>query len=147
LRSTTWGCPQLCAGFVAEHAARAGYVGRFYARPADMRLPAEIETACFRIVGEALANIARHAKAENVEVVLEVDEVLTVSVHDDGVGFDVEELRARSEPRADLGLVGMEERAALVGGTMKIRSAPGQGTTINLHVRLCRPTPAPEGGA
>jgi signal transduction histidine kinase len=111
---------------LAEHAQRAGYRAQFSAQPKDLRAPPEIETACFRIVEEALANIARHAKAKNVEVALTADEhALEVMVRDDGAGFDVKELRS------ELGLVGMEERASLVGGRLEIQSQPGRGTTIH----------------
>jgi len=92
------------------------------------RLGSEIETTLYRIAQEALNNIAKHAKAGHVEIVLErrPDHVSLV-VEDDGVGFDPVEMDAE---RRGLGLLGMQERAALVGATLQIESAPGEGTTI-----------------
>ena len=110
---------------VARHGERAGVRASFTATPTDARAPVEIETACFRIVQEALSNVARHARARHVEVTLTAqDAALEVTVRDDGVGFNVERLRT------GLGLVGMGERAELAGGRLDIESAPGAGTTL-----------------
>jgi signal transduction histidine kinase len=93
------------------------------------RLPPSTETAIYRIVQEALTNVARHAGVNTARVELVfTGNTVTVEVHDDGNGFDPE-LKAGS-----LGLVGMEERAALVGGTFHITSLPGEGTTVRLEV-------------
>jgi len=91
----------------------------------DDRLASETETALYRIAQEALTNVAKHARAGNVDVILErrSDSVLLI-VEDDGVGFD---------PAAaghGFGLIGMQERAALVGATLEVESAAGKGTTI-----------------
>ena len=85
---------------------------------------AEIETALYRIVQEALTNVVKHAHAEHVEIEIAEDDRLTVTVRDDGSGFDT---GARNE---GFGLVGMRERMALVGGEISIDSAPGEGTTV-----------------
>ena len=99
--------------------------------PTDVRAPAEIEIACFRIVQEALSNVARHARAHHVEVALKAQDVaLEVTVSDDGVGFNAERLRT------GLGLVGMRERAELAGGRLEIESAPGAGTTLRARFPL-----------
>jgi signal transduction histidine kinase len=119
---------------VARHGERTGVRASFTATPEDVRAPAEVETACFRIVQEALSNVARHARARHVEVTLTAQGVaLEVAVRDDGVGFDVE------RRRTGLGLVGMSERAELAGGRLDIESAPGAGTT--LRARFSRPSP------
>ena len=103
----------------------------FSATPADVRAPAEIETACFRIAQEALNNIASHARAHHVEVTLTGENNdLELMIGDDGVGFSVEQLRS------SLGLVGMRERAELVGGRLDIESAPGAGTTLRARFPL-----------
>jgi two-component system sensor histidine kinase UhpB len=91
----------------------------------DNRLPSEAETTLYRIAQEALTNVAKHSHAGTVEVILErrADHVVLI-VEDDGVGF---------EPGCGtqgFGLVGMQERAALVGANLQIESAVGQGTTI-----------------
>jgi PAS domain S-box-containing protein len=92
------------------------------------RLSSEIETTLYRIAQEALNNIAKHARAGVVEVILErrADHVSLI-VEDDGVGFDPGGLNGDGR---GFGLLGMQERAALVGATLEIESAPGEGTTI-----------------
>ena len=97
----------------------------------DTRLQTDAETTLFRIVQEALTNIAKHARASSVEVILErrSDQVLLV-VEDDGVGFDP----GAPSPEQSFGLLGMQERAALVGATLQIESTPGKGTTVLLRM-------------
>ncbi len=95
------------------------------------RLPAEVETACFRVAQEAINNIVRHARAGKVWLRLGVaGGRLTLSVRDDGAGFDVEAAQRRAASGASLGVVSMEERVALAGGSLQIQSAPGQGTAV-----------------
>ena len=102
----------------------------------DRRFSRELETACFRIAQEALTNVARHAKASQILVQLARDEnVLVLTVKDDGVGFDPEHLRKRA-PRATLGLVSMQERAHAAGGKIDIDTIDGNGTEIRLTVPL-----------
>jgi len=116
---------------VGRHGERSGVSATFSAAPADARAPREIETACFRIAQEALNNIASHAQAHRVEVTLTgEDNDLELMIRDDGIGFSVEQLRS------SLGLVGMRERAELVGGGLDIESAPGAGTTLRAHFPL-----------
>jgi PAS domain S-box-containing protein len=98
------------------------------------RLDPALETACFRVVQEALTNVLRHAEARHVKVILRRQgEELCVSVRDDGVGFDVAAARARAAQGASLGLLGMQERVQLLGGTMDIHSVPGRGTEIRIQ--------------
>jgi two-component system sensor histidine kinase UhpB len=94
----------------------------------DDRLPSEVESALYRIAQEALNNVAKHARASHVEVILErrPDHVLLV-VEDDGMGFDAANAGTGG---SGFGLMGMQERAALVGATLEIESAPDHGTTI-----------------
>ncbi len=106
------------------------------------RLPAPVETVVFRIVQEGLTNIVRHAHATSVTVRLrqEGDQV-TLEISDDGVGFrpDIAET-----PEADgrgLGLRGMRERAAILGGSLEIESAAGRGTTIRIRFPSFREEP------
>jgi PAS domain S-box-containing protein len=99
----------------------------------ELALPGPQATAVFRIVQESLTNVAKHAKASGVEVVIGVEhDAITVTVRDDGVGFST------SEPRKpqSYGLLGVRERAYLLGGDTSIISAPGGGTEI--EVRLPR---------
>jgi PAS domain S-box-containing protein len=100
--------------------------------PSDKRLPLEIEVNLYRIVQEALNNIAKHAKANNVSVLLNnPEDKIVLVIEDDGVGFDLEEKVNKAE---GLGLIGMGERAALVNGEIEIESAIGNGTTIYVRV-------------
>jgi PAS domain S-box-containing protein len=94
----------------------------------DDRLASDAETTLYRIAQEALNNVAKHSRAENVDVILErrADHVLLI-VEDDGVGFDAVETGAT---RQGFGLLGMQERAALLGASLQIESAAGKGTTI-----------------
>ena len=105
-----------------------------------VELPAEypdlgsaLATAVFRIFQEILTNIARHAKASSVSVQLRISkERLTLEVADDGSGIADNAVHARES----LGLLGMQERAQLFGGEVKIRGTPGHGTTVSLAIPL-----------
>jgi signal transduction histidine kinase len=109
----------------------AGIVPHFDALEAPAELAADTETACFRVAQEAINNVLRHAHARNLWLHLAmVGGQLALSVRDDGRGFDVESVRRRAGSAASLGLVGMEERVALVGGSFELRSLPGKGTVM-----------------
>jgi PAS domain S-box-containing protein len=96
-------------------------------------LDSERSTAIFRIFQESLTNVARHAHATRVEARLEREaDQLILQVHDDGRGFDPEEVKARRS----LGLVGMRERAFLLNGELKVEGVPGAGTTMTLRMAL-----------
>jgi signal transduction histidine kinase len=95
------------------------------------RLLPEIETTVYRVVQEALANVAKHAQALNVSVLLERrGSSLVVIVEDDGRGFNVSRVMKTAREDKRLGLFGMQERASLIGGTLTVESHPGGGTTI-----------------
>lgn len=99
--------------------------------PALARLPGEIETACFRIAQEALTNALRHANAHRIEVKLETSaKMWRLTVSDDGAGFDVAAGLQADVAGGGFGLLGMRERAELVGGEFRLDSAPGRGTTV-----------------
>jgi len=101
------------------------------ALPPERRLGPETETVVYRVVQEALANVARHAGATEVSVtVVEFADRVRILVEDDGAGFDV---TARA-PRGHLGLDGMDERARLIDGVLEVTSTPGEGTTVMLEV-------------
>jgi PAS domain S-box-containing protein len=101
----------------------------------DARLPSEVETTLYRIAQEALTNVAKHARATTVEIILERrnNHVLLI-IEDDGVGFEPAQEAAG---RQGFGLLGMRERAALVGATLEIESA-GKGTTILVRMEAPR---------
>lgn len=103
------------------------------------RLPADMETALYRIVQEALTNIARHAQAKKACVILkEETEAIYATITDDGCGFEAEQLQKMPGPGQERGwgLVGMHERANLLDGELVIESYPGKGTVV----RACLPT-------
>jgi signal transduction histidine kinase len=109
-----------------------GHSRRHRARPAAAA--ARVETALYRVAQEALANAARHADARFVRITLERDrESVRLTVTDDGCGFEVGRVL---EANGHLGLHGIRERAALVGGRAEIRSRPGQGTTVTVVAPL-----------
>lgn len=97
----------------------------------DMELHEPYATAVFRIVQESLVNVAKHARAAQVQVsVARTGSEVTLSVSDDGAGFDT------AAPRKDgsLGLAGLRERAQLLKGTVSIASTTGQGTRVQAHI-------------
>ncbi|HVM57517.1 MAG TPA: GAF domain-containing sensor histidine kinase [Gaiellaceae bacterium] len=100
--------------------------------PTAGRLPPEVETALYRIVQESLTNVVKHARATSVSVVLtRKDDSVSVVVEDDGVGFEPGRTR-----EGGIGLAGMRERVALLGGRLAIESRPGAGTTFVAEVPL-----------
>ncbi|MBM4463343.1 MAG: PAS domain S-box protein [Chloroflexi bacterium] len=97
------------------------------ASAADLGLPKEVSTAAYRILQEALTNVWKHARASQVRVkVNKKGETMALRISDNGIGFDCSKISAEGA----LGLLGMRERAHLVGGTLKISSRPGKGTEI-----------------
>jgi signal transduction histidine kinase len=96
------------------------------------RLPAPVETALYRVIQEALTNVLKHARARRVSVVLQRSAgVVSAVIEDDGKGFDPDSLTTHR-----LGILGMRERAALVGGTLTVESTPGSGTTVLARIPL-----------
>jgi two-component system CheB/CheR fusion protein len=101
------------------------------------RLRAPIEIALYRLVQECLTNILKHAQATDVSVIIErrADAVRLI-VEDNGVGFDVAAARRNAYVARRLGLIGMQERVAQLGGALSIESEPGRGTTIIVRIPL-----------
>ncbi|MDQ2935215.1 MAG: sensor histidine kinase [Chloroflexota bacterium] len=101
-------------------------------------LDPEVAVSAFRVVQEALGNAARHAHASGVSIALSRrGQTLTIDVIDDGRGFNVGEAGVRG-----LGVAGMRERAAMIGATLSLRSAPGAGTRVRLSVPVGPPVTA-----
>ena len=97
----------------------------------SIRLPQELETALYRIVQESLTNVALHARAGRVDILLNRrGDCLVMTIEDDGIGFDVNPLTHEN----GLGLFGMRERVEMLGGVFLIESSPGKGTTISIEV-------------
>jgi signal transduction histidine kinase len=103
----------------------------------ERRLPLEIETTLYRVTQEALTNVARHAHATRVSVLLERRSGhVSLILEDDGSGFDADAMLRASGAGGGLGLLGMRERVTLAGGTLDIESRLGSGTTLFVRLPL-----------
>ena len=123
-------------------AERTGIRATVAARLGDVRLPPDAETVVYRLVQEALTNVVKHAAASEVGIVVtRRNGGVSAVIEDDGQGF------AESDVRDDaLGLLGMRERLALLGGTLAIESTPGRGTAVIAYLPLAVTTEEPPGG-
>jgi len=123
--------------YVKEYSQKCGIEVEFHALGFKDRLAAEMETALYRIVQEALTNTARHGNAHKVHITLREDEdAISASIVDDGRGFDVDAVLHSPVPERRLGLAGMNERAILLDGTLDIHSTPGYGTTVEVRIPI-----------
>ncbi len=103
----------------------------------EVVIPEEVEIALYRTFQESLTNVARHAQASHVSVLLMAhDQRLDLIIEDDGVGFEVHRQQIVEVRPSRLGLLGMQERLLAVGGSLEIESSPGNGTTVFAKVRL-----------
>ena len=127
------GLKAVLENYVREWSRHANVPARFHVGGvSDERVAPELEATLYRIAQEALNNVAKHASARSVSVVLERrDQTLSLVVEDDGTGFE-------PAPASDtmIGLLGMRERAAVVGGTLEIEPTAGGGTTVLVRVPL-----------
>jgi signal transduction histidine kinase len=99
------------------------------------RLDPATETALYRIAQEALTNVSRHAGASEVEVGLaRDDDGVTLSIHDDGCGFDTEAAATLVRREGGFGLGSIRERTLLLGGALEVRTSPGHGTTLTVRI-------------
>ncbi len=99
------------------------------------RQDGKVEASIFAIVQETVNNAIKHAKARNIMVTLtETDESVSVTISDDGAGFDVDEVLNNYETRGSLGMINLRERAEAVGGDFSIKSEPGKGTIIVVDI-------------
>ncbi|MDR4469568.1 MAG: PAS domain S-box protein [Nitrospira sp.] len=123
--------------YANRQATRNGWTLSLSVEDMTERVPSPIEVACFRVVQEALTNIAKYARAKTIDLTLRRhDEEVTLILQDDGVGFDVPSARQRAQGGESIGLLGMEERVRLAGGKLVIVSAAGQGTRLQLCFSL-----------
>ena len=100
----------------------------------ETNLPASVKSVLYRVAQEAVQNARRHARAHRIVITLETaDDLVTLQVRDDGPGFDVEVALAAA---TGIGLVSMQERVAIVNGSLRITSAPGMGTLVTAAVPL-----------
>jgi signal transduction histidine kinase len=104
---------------------------------ANQRLPVDLEIACFRVVQESITNALRHASASHLDVRIErVDGKVTLSVRDDGQGFDPAVTLDAAAAEGHLGVVGMRERVRARGGAFRLSSRPGGGTTVEVDLPI-----------
>jgi len=107
----------------------------------EQRLPLETEQALYRITQESLANVARHSHASQVSINLSyTDETVEMLINDNGCGFNLD------QKPAGVGLRTMQERATMIGGSIKIESAPGDGTRIQVCAPIQKAESHPLGG-
>jgi signal transduction histidine kinase len=132
--------------YLKEYQQKMNIEVDFQATGIKERLSAEMETVLYRIVQEALTNVAKHAQAKHVQIVLKgTPEAITATIKDDGRGFNVDKLqKAPGQERGGWGLVGMYERAQLLEGTLDIETSPGKGTTISARIPLRTDQPETE---
>ena len=144
------GLPQAVEQLIQLFGERGKLHGTFSMEGEHYTLPKHVEIAIFRIVQEALNNVVHHAKTNKVRVRMHyTSQALTVLIADDGVGFDPSHLTEESEESDDaldmetqrrlrgrhFGVIGMEERAKIIGAAIQILSEPGKGTKVHLRVQ------------
>jgi signal transduction histidine kinase len=131
-----FGLEAALAAYAEEWSRQSGVRIDVHAPREEQRLPGATESAIYRVVQEALTNIARHSGATHASLVVERrDGRLVVVVEDDGRGFDPErDTRATDAP--GLGLLGVRERVALLGGTLAIESTAGSGTSLYIRIPI-----------
>jgi signal transduction histidine kinase len=137
-----WGLPRAMQHYLEDWSERTGISADFHVSGMDgERMSLEIETALYRIAQEALSNILKHANASTVSIILErsANQIRAI-IEDNGLGFDPDAVPDDQEPRPHLGIVGMRERAALLGGELTIESTPGQGTSLYVRIPLENPS-------
>jgi NarL family two-component system sensor histidine kinase YdfH len=119
---------------VERFTAATGIPCEFDLNPTSLPVPDSFQEHLFRAVAEGLTNVARHARASRAWVrVAEVNRGLEIVVRDDGVGFESTEVNGRA---GHYGLIGLHERARLMGGSFEVMSKPGQGTTLTLRLPI-----------
>lgn len=123
------------SGYLESHLVPLGITYDLHAHGLERRLPSTVETATFRIVQEAITNVIKHAQASHVRVLLDFDgTLLVIFVEDNGRGFELAEVLGPGASRRGMGLVGIRERATLLGGTFNIHSRPGGGTRLYVEI-------------
>jgi signal transduction histidine kinase len=120
-------------GLIESTRQRSGVAAHFKSmgQTQDASLTEEMESSIYRIVQESLTNVVRHANAQHVDVILEwQSDKIMIIVEDDGVGIDMQKVRETGH----LGLIGMQERAEMLGGKLLVDSTPQVGTTLVVEI-------------
>jgi signal transduction histidine kinase len=119
--------------YAETHLAPLGVLVAVQTEGRDRALSPEVTTALFRIVQEAINNIVRYAEASSVRILLRWEpDPVTLRVEDNGRGFDVEAVLGARDPATGIGLLGMRERADMIGAALEITSRKGWGTRIEI---------------
>jgi two-component system sensor histidine kinase UhpB len=130
-------------GLAQRFSDQLGIPVDYQARGTRSRLSPEVEVVLYRVAQEALTNILKHARAAHVWIDLDRGEHdVTLSIRDDGVGFDPKVTRTTDPMRSGLGVFGMQERAALAGGTLRIWQRPGGGSEVFAFIPLIGASPS-----
>jgi PAS domain S-box-containing protein len=134
------GLESALAGFIDDWSQRTGTTAQFQANLAsDRRLPPRVETMFYRVGQEALTNVAKHAAAKHVNVILKATaSEASMVVEDDGCGLDAQIVFETAARTNRLGLRGMRERVQVFGGTLEIESAAEKGTALFVRIPLTR---------
>src|SRR2546425_3671037 len=120
-----------------EFAERTGVSVRLACVQLTARLPADTELTLYRILQEALKNVETHARARHVTVrLMQHGAFVQLVINDDGIGFDPDHHPAKRKAKGGLGLLSMRERATYAGGALKVKSARGAGTEIEVRIPL-----------
>jgi signal transduction histidine kinase len=140
-----FGLPDTLASYLKSFSERTGVRTELVQDRMAPRMPAELEVSAYRIVQEALTNIAKHAEATTCRVFVQhLPYSLLLTVEDDGKGFDPKRSAAGGD-RGGLGLVGIRERASELGGTFRLEGSPGKGTRVTVELPI--PSGVQEGAA
>lgn len=130
-----YGLAAVLRWYCREFSRRSGIQAVIASDTYASRLPLSIELALFRIAQESLSNVMRHSRAAKVAVDLEAtEESVRMSIFDNGVGFNPEDLGSPRGQKSGWGMLGMRERAEMAGGRLQVVSAPGKGTRIIVEV-------------
>lgn len=129
--------------YTETYLEKSGIATTIEASGSDANIPSHVETAVFRVMQESITNVIKHSQARNVAIVLQFTESsIAGEVRDDGVGFDNNGVRRGAVDRLAVGVLGMEERASLLGGDLTVTSEPGEGTSVVFHIPLEKPEDA-----
>jgi signal transduction histidine kinase len=117
----------------SETSENTGFPVRFSVQGNQERLAQDIELALFRMAQEGLNNVARHSEAGQASLLISFDpDQLRMQVQDDGKGFEMPKSPAEFAPQEHFGLLGIHERAELIGAHLAVSSAPNEGTTLTI---------------
>lgn len=131
------GLPSAIAAYAKQRLGPAGISAQLCDQMPDLPVPPDVATALFRIAQEALNNVVKHAHATRVAIALAVrDGALVLTVEDNGTGFQVPAAEDLGTSARGFGLLGMQERASILGAEFDLQTAPGQGTVVTVRVPL-----------